>query len=236
MALKIKNWSKFQHFKDRRPPWIKLYRDILDDKDWHALKGDSAKLLIMLWLIASENNGEIPAIEVLAFRLRISEKAVRASISELSPWLYQDDINMISGRYHGPQNQYQQLISKGLGETETETETEKEGECERERQPPVVTHDVTTPPPEGESVKRAKRFTPPTLQEITEYLKVSGKDAFVDAEAFHAFYESKGWLVGRVPMKSWKAAIVTWQKNRFVTSKAQEAPHWSEIQLPSTTK
>ena len=29
--MRIKNWNRFQHFKDRKPPWIKLYRDILDD-------------------------------------------------------------------------------------------------------------------------------------------------------------------------------------------------------------
>ena len=27
----IKNWWKFQHYKDRRPSWIKLYEEILDD-------------------------------------------------------------------------------------------------------------------------------------------------------------------------------------------------------------
>ena len=29
---------------------------------------------------------------------------------------------------------------------------------------------------------------------------------------FVAFYESKGWLVGKSKMKSWKSAIVTWEK------------------------
>ena len=33
-----------------------------------------------------------------------------------------------------------------------------------------------------------------------------------DPEAFVAFYESKGWMVGRNPMKSWPAACATWQK------------------------
>ncbi len=30
MNYRIKNWDKFQHFKNRRPPWIKLHREILD--------------------------------------------------------------------------------------------------------------------------------------------------------------------------------------------------------------
>src|ERR1019366_3474678 len=53
--MKIKNWHKFQHFKDRRPPWIKLYRDLLDDPDWHELNGDCVKLLVNLWMLASED-------------------------------------------------------------------------------------------------------------------------------------------------------------------------------------
>ena len=76
-GLRIKNWEKFQHFKDRRPPWIKLYRDIMDDVEWHDLKGNHAKALIALWLIASENDGNLPEIRTLAFRLRCSESAIK---------------------------------------------------------------------------------------------------------------------------------------------------------------
>jgi hypothetical protein len=55
-----------------------------------------------------------------------------------------------------------------------------------------------------------KRFAPPSLQEVIDYcLK---KRYTFQAEAFHAFYESNGWKVGKNPMKSWKAACITWQK------------------------
>ena len=123
----IKDWSKFQHFRDRRPPWIKLYRDILDDIQWHELDPLSAKTLIMLWLIASEDNGMLPCSKELSFRLRISEKQVESIVSRLSRWLEQDDINMISNGYR---------------DDRTETETETEGETEREtkartRKPPA---------------------------------------------------------------------------------------------------
>jgi len=119
--MRIKNWKKFQHFKNRKPPWIKLYRDILDDIKWHELDAKAAKVLVMLWLIASEDEGNIPDIKSLAFRLRISEKDTKDSISKLSHWLGQDDINAISEGY-----QCDPL------ETETETEIEKELEKEKE--------------------------------------------------------------------------------------------------------
>jgi hypothetical protein len=116
MAYKIKDWDKFQHFKDRKPPWVKLYRDILDDPDWHELDGDSAKALVAIWLIASEDEtktGTLPETRKLAFRLRVTESKVLQILNKLSNFLYQDDINMISERYQ-----------HDTPETETETYTE----------------------------------------------------------------------------------------------------------------
>ena len=121
--MKIKNWSKFQHFKDRRPPWVKLYRDILDDVEWFELEPKLAKILVMLWLIASEEeNGQIPEPKKLAFRLRLTEKEVNQALTGLSHWLEQDDISEISQKYQDD-----------LPETETETETEIEKEVETEK-------------------------------------------------------------------------------------------------------
>jgi hypothetical protein len=76
--LTIKNWSDFQHYKDRSPPWIKLHKNLLDDYDFQCLPLASRALAPMLWLLASENMaGEIDsAPKRLAFRLRWSEKEV----------------------------------------------------------------------------------------------------------------------------------------------------------------
>ena len=96
--MHVKNWHKFQHFKDRRPPWIKLYRDILDDLEWHTLDDKAAKVLVMLWVIASENDGDLPDTKTIAFRLRMDELAVINCCSKLSHWLILDDITAISPR------------------------------------------------------------------------------------------------------------------------------------------
>jgi hypothetical protein len=116
--MQIRNWKKFQHFKDRKPPWVKLYRDILDDLDWHELDATASKVLIMCWLIASEDDGRLPPVKTLAFRLRMSEKQTNDCLNKLSHWLEQDDISVISDRYQ----------SDSL-----ETETERETEVEKKR-------------------------------------------------------------------------------------------------------
>lgn len=131
MSFKIKNWSRHQHFKDRRPPWIKLYRDILDDPEWHSLDSDAAKLLVMLWLLASENEGELPNIKTISFRLRVSEKQVSAQLPKLSHWMEQDDITMISPRYQDVpvaelNNSVADIETPRRDRGETEREIEKE--------------------------------------------------------------------------------------------------------------
>lgn len=85
MKLIPKNWEKFQHYKHRSPPWIKLHRDILDDFDWWSLPIASRAIAPCLWLLAScEENGEFDATpEKLAFRFRMTEKDVQLAIKPL---------------------------------------------------------------------------------------------------------------------------------------------------------
>lgn len=114
--ISVKNWKKFQHFRDRRPPWIKLYRDILDDPEWFALSGDEAKLLVMLWVIASESDGYLPDIKRISFRCRVDIDVCKSLIAKLQHWL---DIPSISERC-----QHDAPETEGEGETERETETD----------------------------------------------------------------------------------------------------------------
>ena len=58
-----------------------------------------------------------------------------------------------------------------------------------------------------EEVQKDK-FKKPTLEEITTHINQNNLQ--VDAENFFSFYESKGWTVGKSPMKDWKAAIRGW--------------------------
>lgn len=48
------------------------------------------------------------------------------------------------------------------------------------------------------------RAIPPTLEEVTAYVAERGSP--VDPQRFIDFYASKGWMVGKTPMKDWKAA------------------------------
>lgn len=88
---------------------------------------------------------------------------------------------------------------EGEKEGEGESEGEKEGEGENDSSlPPAPLSGGGAPAP------ARKRFVPPTLEEVTAYVRERGSP--VDPRAFIDFYAAKGWLVGKSPMKDWRAA------------------------------
>ncbi len=68
---------------------------------------------------------------------------------------------------------------------------------------------------------KRKRFSPPTIEQITEHFKEKGSGKN-EAEKFFNFYESNGWKVGKNKMANWKAAATNWVKRNVPT--AQTSP------------
>ena len=63
-----------------------------------------------------------------------------------------------------------------------------------------------------EKETKHKRFTPPTVSEVSDYCKERGSN--IDPEQFVDFYAAKGWKVGNQPMKDWRAAVRTWERRQ----------------------
>ena len=116
MLLKPKNWAVFQHYKDRCPPWIKLHRDLLIDRDFMRLPIASKAIAPLLWLLASEHKDGIfdASIEELGFRLHITDKEYDQG---LKPLIDKGFFVIASGVL---------ALSKQVAIPETETETERE--------------------------------------------------------------------------------------------------------------
>ena len=80
---------------------------------------------------------------------------------------------------------------------------------------------TTHPPPDvfvsslGKGDARGKTFLPPTVEDVAAYCIERGNS--VDAEAFIAYYTANGWVQGnsRKPIRNWRAAVQTWEKNDF---------------------
>jgi hypothetical protein len=56
-------------------------------------------------------------------------------------------------------------------------------------------------------------FVAPGVKEVSKY--AASINYQINAAAFVAFYEQKGWKVGRNQMKNWQAAVRNWKANSW---------------------
>ena len=125
MLLQPKNWAVFQHYKDRCPPWIKLHRDILNDRVYMCLPLASKAIAPLLWLLASESkDGTFDgSLDELVFRLHITPKD------------YQDGVKPLidKGFFVVASGVLADSYQVAIPETETEREKERERETKTEK-------------------------------------------------------------------------------------------------------
>jgi hypothetical protein len=127
MKIVPRNWRDFQHYKDRNPPWIRLHRGLLDNKDFQRLPVASRALAPMLWLLASESvDGVINADpDDLAFRLRSTEKEISVA---LRPLLEKQFFVVVQDA----STTLAECLRGAVPETEAEAETSQSTETEAE--------------------------------------------------------------------------------------------------------
>ena len=58
--FRVVNLEKYQHYKHRNPPWIKLHASTLEDYDFGRLQDASKLHLCAIWLLASRTDNKIP--------------------------------------------------------------------------------------------------------------------------------------------------------------------------------
>ena len=115
-----RNWSEFQHYKDRSPPWIKLHRSILTDYEFACLPLAIRGLAAMLWVIASESKNGLIAMssDALAFRLHVASSEL---IENLKPLI-------AAGFFIDASGVLAECLQHARPEREREGETEAEEE------------------------------------------------------------------------------------------------------------
>lgn len=65
----VKNWRKFQHYKGRNPPWVKLHTNIFRSKDWIRWTDTQRLTALCCLLVASMYDGCVPNDPILIKRL-----------------------------------------------------------------------------------------------------------------------------------------------------------------------
>jgi hypothetical protein len=207
---KISNWEDFQHYKTPRSkawsmPWLKLYREMLQSEDWLCWS-DASRLLAIVCLLAAsrKRDGSFPLDPTYLKRFGCLEQD-----PDFKPLIDSGFLEAADGRSL-PDSASDESRDKASG---------------RENQKKGVAKDKSSNPRRSPA-----RFVPPSLEEVRAYCESKGYS--FDPEAFHAFYESKGWKVGKNPMKSWKAACVTWQKRREKDGPVNGNPASNHTQTP----
>lgn len=76
--------------------------------------------------------------------------------------------------------------------------------------------------------KTSTSFVKPTVEEIDAYC--AERNNGLSGQAIYDHYEANGWMVGRVKMKDWKAAVRTWEKKA-----AEFAPQTAPKKGPALT-
>lgn len=97
----------------------------------------------------------------------------------------------------------------------------------RKKREIVETEQQSQPQTETPIIKTV-RFIKPNKDEVFEYMvEKEFEFAKMESEKFINFFESKGWKVGKTPMKSWKSAVANWilhfyERNKIQTTKTSK--------------
>lgn len=124
-----------------------------------------------------------------------------------------------------PKNHVPEEVPEEVPETEKpESEEVSEEVSENEKAKQTNSTNSTNSTNKG---KGGARMARPTLAEVRAY--IAEKGYHVDAEAFMAYYDSVGWLVGNKPMKSWRSALTTWERRDNPGGKAVQDADFSRF-------
>lgn len=99
-TIAVKNWEKFQHYGNREPTWIKLYRDMLTSEPWVMGTDISRLVQVAITLLAARYNNAIPdqfSLIKKVTSLDCKEKDFRAALT----FLESQNFLEIQGRTNG---------------------------------------------------------------------------------------------------------------------------------------
>ena len=201
--------------------WIRLDRGIQDNFLWQ--EPEALKLWLYLLMAASLTdkatafNGQMLNIKrgQLVFGLNAASARLNISIRRLRKylnWFETDDMidKQITNKFS--------IISITNYSQYQDTGKQPSSKSQATAKQTSTTIQVTS---------NKEQSIPPTVDEVRAYCDSRGNG--IDPEMFIAFYEARGWKIGKDRMKSWKACVVTWEKRRQEQTPTREASWGVEL-------
>ncbi len=201
--------------------FIKLYRKMLE-WGWYD-DGPTKDVFIHLLLIASyedkfyrditlERGQVVATSSEISKQTGLSRQQIRTAISKLI------STNEVTTSRHGNFTVFtikNYVDYQASNQDSNQPSTNHQPTINQPSNTKKVRNKEYTPynPPQGDDgVSVSKRFVPPTPEEVNVYCRERNNG--IDGSEFCDFYTSKGWKVGKNPMKDWKAAVRTWERSR----------------------
>ena len=181
-------------------------------KEYIADLPDEYKAIFAMYTINYALNNERPPISENTLEWALWIKIARRIDQEREKYESIKAKRAKAGRNHKG-NQYTKAEAKQ--EATIKEELEPESKTSTEKQEATETEEIVE---KQEPIKKAvekpktKTFKKPTVEEVEAYCMERNNN--VDAQSFCDFYESKGWKVGAVKMKDWKASVRTWEQRQ----------------------
>jgi len=196
-------------------------------KDWQddvkPLSLAARGLLIELIIHLKKSNGEMIVDLILISRL---SGGLTEQLTECLTEYRKFEIFDFKKTSDGQEILISRKIKKELKRSETNSRNGKNGGNPVLKKQSRLTEKISDPLTEtvtfvSDSLfkEKTKRFQKPAIEELAAYFleRKWGLDFTYDekeqAESFLDYYTSKGWKVGNVAMKDWKAAARNWIKN-----------------------
>lgn len=138
--IALVGWEKFQHYGDRDPTWIKLYRDLLTSESW-VLGTDISRLMqVASAMLAARYKNKIPyrwdLIKKVA-HLDFSEAQFKGAIQHLVEYKFLEFQEVTED-----QNPVEQSASTALAKCSSEKSREEEKREEKKREEKKRSRDV----------------------------------------------------------------------------------------------
>jgi hypothetical protein len=188
-----------------RSIWFRLDVDF-DDSDWIVGLSESGQLAWVKFLAYVKREGRKGVIRVISVDRLASKFSMKPlGVKDMLAAAIDDGaIKIVDGQWH--------VVNWAIYQPMDYTAAKRQSEL-RERQEKAELDLLDDEP---------QRMRRPTLQEVKDEFRLKGSDDD-EAESFYAYYDSKGWKVGKSPMKKWKASAAGWivrnQKGTYVPKK-----------------
>lgn len=223
--------------------WLKLHRQLLN---WEWFKdAETLQLFLYCLLRANISNGAwrgisykrgqfITSLDTICKDTGLSKQHARTRLKrlKLTGELTSESTNKFTIITICKFDDYQSVTNDGNNQTNTPI-TNNQHTNNKQSNIPLTTGreyeeddklriERNTRKKSSKEDKKKNTFTPPTKEDVQEYMEQKGISSF-DANYFVRYYEDRDWKIGRRKISDWRAVVDNWVAKETMKSGGQNS-------------